>query len=410
MSSEEIFQAMCKACPAAAIKQAIEANHGLFWYPEQNVELACSNFAGLLKELFKLGKTLLPKETQKAMERFNTLHCSKLLDDKRTPRNQGQGILNMMSLVNRKRRNLKDGSRMSETMVELIECSRTAPGSCSSASIQEGRRASLSEGRRASLSPSTRTPKHGQTPDDILEAFGLKKVGDSDDDAVVVVEPQALKDEVVDLEKDLVTIKDYTIHTDHALGVLVRLHKDGRVEQADMTSPPEKGFLVGVFGDGERVVSELPSLPPVSGKIPVAIKAKKAKKSKKASKPKQAMKKNSKPKPAKSAKAKDAAIAPKAQGLVPRVMKRMKGKQAEPHVALHRVRVTKAKEPARAYVTACQCGSTPSPSCRQQLIVEFSAKHFPADFHERAIRAQTRIQSEGLSFFAARNLKQQLGQ
>ncbi|CAE7642778.1 unnamed protein product [Symbiodinium sp. CCMP2592] len=403
MSSEEISQAMCKACPAAAIKQAIEANHGLFRYPEQNVELACCNFAGLLKELFKLGKTLLPKETRKAMERFNTLHCNKLLDDKRTPRNQGQGILNMMSLVNRKRRNLKDGSRMSETMVELIECSRIAPGSCSSTSIQEGRRAS-SQGRRASLSP-TGTPKH--TPDDILEAFGLqKKVDDSDDDAVVVVEPQALKDEVVDLEKDLVTIKDYTIHTDHALGVLVRLHKDGRVEQADMTSPPEKGFLLGVFGDGERVVSELPS----SGKIPQAIKSKKAKKSKKASKPKQAMKKNSKPKPAKSAKAKDAAIAPKAQGLVPRVVKRMKGKQAEPHVALHRARVTKAKEPARAYVTACQCGSTPSPSCRQQLIVEFSAKHFPADFHERAIRAQTRIQSEGLSFFAARNLKQQLGQ
>ncbi|CAE7548960.1 unnamed protein product [Symbiodinium sp. CCMP2592] len=80
---------MCKACPAAAIKQAIEANHGLFWYPEQNVELACCNFAGLLRELFKLGKTLLPKETQKEMERFNTLHCNKLLDDKRTSRNQG---------------------------------------------------------------------------------------------------------------------------------------------------------------------------------------------------------------------------------------------------------------------------------------------------------------------------------
>ena len=139
---------MCKACPAAAISQAIETKQGLFWYPEQNPELACVNFARMLRELFKLGKTLLPKDTQKAVERFSDLHCGKLLDDKRTARNQAQGILNMMSFVNRKRRNLKDGSRMSETMLELIECSRVAPDSCSSSSIPS---------RRTSLSPSARS-------------------------------------------------------------------------------------------------------------------------------------------------------------------------------------------------------------------------------------------------------------
>ena len=393
---------MCKACPAAAISQAIETKHGLFWYPEQNPELACLNFAPMLRELFKLGKTLLPKETQKAVERFSDLHCGKLLDDKRTARNQPQGILNMMSFVNRKRRNLKDGSRMSETMLALIECSRVAPDSCSSSSIPS---------RRTSLSPSARTLIKQSTSDDILEAFGLKhQVNDSDDDVVVLEERQAQQKDnvVINLENDLVTTKtkkDYTIHTDHALGVLVRLHKDGRVEQADMTKEaPKFGFLVGVFADGERGVSELPALP-VSGKIPEGKKSKCKKKCAKAT--------ESKPKPkasANSAKAKAAAVAPKIQGVVPRVMKRVKGKQSQPHVALHRARVSKAKQPPRSYVTACQCGHAPSPSCRQQLIVEFTAKHFPTDFHERAIRAQTRIQSEGLSFFAARNLKQQLGE
>ena len=50
-----------------------------------------------------------------------------LPDEKRAARSQAQGILNMLSFVNRKRRNINDRSRIPDTILELIEFSRAAP-------------------------------------------------------------------------------------------------------------------------------------------------------------------------------------------------------------------------------------------------------------------------------------------
>ena len=74
------FLAMCKKCPSAAIVRAVDQQEGLFWHPSQNLELACLNFEAMLAELFLISKSLLPKEVQKAMQRFDEHHGHKLVD------------------------------------------------------------------------------------------------------------------------------------------------------------------------------------------------------------------------------------------------------------------------------------------------------------------------------------------
>ncbi|CAE7404183.1 unnamed protein product [Symbiodinium necroappetens] len=104
---------------------------GIFWNPSQTVEHACLNFGAMLSELFLISKALMPRELQKELVRLDELHGSTLLDpvdtNTRSLQNQAQGVLNMMSFINTKRRNMKDGSRIPDGIKRLIECSCKSP-------------------------------------------------------------------------------------------------------------------------------------------------------------------------------------------------------------------------------------------------------------------------------------------
>ena len=124
--AESIYLAMCNKCPSAR-----RPSSGIFWNPSQTVEHACLNFGAMLSELFLISKALMPRELQKELVRLDELHGSTLLDpvdtNTRSLQNQAQGVLNMMSFINTKRRNMKDGSRIPDGIKRLIECSCKSP-------------------------------------------------------------------------------------------------------------------------------------------------------------------------------------------------------------------------------------------------------------------------------------------
>lgn len=205
--SEAIFLAMCKKCPSAAIVRAVDQQEGLFWHPSQNLELACLNFEAMLAELFLISKSLLPKEVQKAMQRFDEHHGHKLVDAEdsscRSLRNQSQGILNLMSYINKRRRNMKDGSRMPDRVKRLIECSRQSPDSCSS-----NGRPSISPNKSAGREQSAPSSASKYDRANILAAFGQVPEDDQDCMIVEVANEDVNLEAIVDLEGDEAMIKD----------------------------------------------------------------------------------------------------------------------------------------------------------------------------------------------------------
>ena len=297
--AEEIFQALCSSCPAAAVKQAIDNGTGLFWYEGQNVELACENFSPLLKSLFSLGKQLLPREAQKAVARLDTLHCGKLLDGhERTVRNQTQGLLHVLAFINHRRRNMKDGSRIRDSIRELVNCSRDAPEACTARTPTPSRKLSLgTESSCSQISPASK-----YDPDAVMKAFG---------------------------------------------GVLTA---HSSTSEAEMQQTPR--WFASTSGS-------TPTMPRVlwSGSW---------------------------------------------------ILGGSRHDQGRAEPSLQRVRVIKAKKPLRACALACQCGGVPGPTCKQPLIVEFSATKFTDDFLDRANRAQARVQKEGLMNVSIKKLLLQI--
>ena len=135
----------------------------------------------------------------------------------------------MLSYVNKKRRNMKDGSRLSETMRYLIGCSRDAPKPIPELSSMGRRLSSSSGSSRATQSPSP--VQYGLEAS--MKAFGLDlkapvpSVAPHPDPETVSIKSSesvavsAAKKTVVDLENP------FEVYTDYAKGVLVRIYEDG---------------------------------------------------------------------------------------------------------------------------------------------------------------------------------------
>eukprot|EP00439_Symbiodinium_sp_Y106_P030289 s8132_g3.t1 len=138
-TGDKVYYAECASFDPLLVKQVMDQDpeasdhRGLFGWAGVQMDGVCELHLKFLKELFKISKQINPGDLKHALERLDNFHANKLLRPAgiRSCRQEAQGITNMMSHVNRKRRNSIDCSRQPPWMQELIHESSGSPSSSS---------------------------------------------------------------------------------------------------------------------------------------------------------------------------------------------------------------------------------------------------------------------------------------
>ena len=301
-SVQRMFHILCDKTNPQCLKRAQDAEtpQGLFHYSPQEMETACELHVNLLEALFREeGKQLVPREVQRALGRFNLLHGGKLFVSDSTsssrpsslqagtgtsPRSttsnsnaslrvQAQGLINMLSYVNKKRRNSTTGTRASKELQRLMSASNLRSSSPPERSPKSSPESSTKAATTTKCSSASRS---------LLQAFGLEswpaEIGEPEvETAEVPPRRLARKTSEVQLvqvevpERDVVSVasteeqrdpkaspSDSKIYMDFAKGKLVRHFPDGKIEEAEMFEKSGCAFLWGRFSDGKEVESEQP--------------------------------------------------------------------------------------------------------------------------------------------------------
>lgn len=308
----QLYHALCDHLDPRVLKKATEdksEDAGMFHWPNMNMEAACELHEELLKACFRVGKQLLPKEVQSAMHRFNSMHNDRLFfgDSTRGVRQQAQGIANLMSYVNTKRRNTADGSRTKSFMNRLVEASAGSEGTSRSSYTTPSPKP---RGASSTPSPCEQNPRRislfKATESDIFKIFGLDGTPSSCAAKSSIVEIESSQEGPIEVQEQpgLALQPPYT---DFAKGILVRALPCGQVEEAVMYAPKGAVFLRGRFKDGTEFDSEMPVL---ASTLAADLGVESAKPKKKKAKSKAKPKKKPKSKAKSKAKAKESKDAP----------------------------------------------------------------------------------------------------
>ncbi|CAE7362631.1 unnamed protein product [Symbiodinium sp. CCMP2592] len=292
-TGEKVYHAMCNTLDPMFLKQVMDQNpdmeqRGLFGWSGMQMDGVCELRKEFLKQLFKISKQIVPADLKHALVRLDNFHANRLLRSApngwRTLRQEAQGITNMMShVVNRKRRNSVDCSRLPAWMEELVQQSSgspsrpepsTAPAPCKKASM-------ISD-------------KGDLSKESILAAFGFdeSQIVAIDGDNIVEVsseDGQPGKGATCSSNPTAGAASSSKPWTDFSEWKAVRMQADGTLEEhVDLFQKDSEPFYFAAFADGTEYLTELPvgtkDPPPVNKKPKAKAKPKKAAMKKPASK------------------------------------------------------------------------------------------------------------------------------
>ena len=170
---------------------------------------------------------------------------------------------------------------------------------------------------------------------------------------------------------------------DQEKGVMKRQLANGETLEAQCV-PGDKGFLLYRFGNEEQCESDTPNLALQIASKPM---------------PKTLMKKPGMKmkKPAASLALKEPEVAEPAAPAA----------SVSDEVPLHCISKTRASEPERTYIQACQCHfpHEKAKEHKKQLIVQYSLAHDGPDHFDKAVKAMKYIEDHCLTWSQARNIK-----
>ena len=239
-----VYVLLCERIAPEALALAIQGTDPLFPVgkpTQEGVEIHKS----LLQGLLSVQRRWYPKELEQPLEKFNHLHQKKLFQDKglRGLKAQVQSLLDMISFVNTKRRNVSTQKRQLPGIQEILETASGSP-------------------YRALTSTEELPDKAAKLP----RKYEKEPTEESLQDFWQDLAERESVHSVVDLltqtseqpgSCDDKALGDKVIYTDHCSGLLVRLQANS-VESAEMFQKPGSPWLWGRFGDGAEYPSEVP--------------------------------------------------------------------------------------------------------------------------------------------------------
>ena len=239
-----VYVLLCERVAPEALALAIQGTDPLFPVgkpTQEGVEIHKS----LLQGLLSVQRRWYPKELEQPLQKFNHLHQKKLFQDKglRGLKAQVQSLLDMISFVNTKRRNVSTQKRQLPGIQEILETASGSP-------------------YRALTSTEELPDKAAKLP----RKYEKEPTEESLQDFWQDLAERESVHSVVDLltqtseqpgSCDDKALGDKVIYTDHCSGLLVRVQANS-VESAEMFQKPGSPWLWGRFGDGAEYPSEVP--------------------------------------------------------------------------------------------------------------------------------------------------------